>query len=284
MKWLILSVLVLFFSCEKDITVDLPGGDEKIVVEGYIEVGRNAYVLISTTTGYFAPVDSVSLISTTVKNALVIISDGFITDTLFSVIPEIGYVYYSNNIVGTVGRNYSLYIRTPDGKELTAETYCFPAIQLDSAWFKVQPGKDSLGFAWAHLTDPDTLGNCYRWFAKRLGKDADFIAPLGSVFNDKFINGTSYDFAFDRGRLPHSTADDDNNDERGFFKQGDTIVVKFCTVGMATFEFWRTAEQQLATNGNPFASVTFLNSNINGGIGIFEAYTPSFDTIIARNN
>lgn len=274
---------IFFSSCEKDITVDLPDGEEKIVVEGYIETGRPAYVLLSRSAAYFAPFDSTSLLASGVRGATVIISDGLITDTLIELDPDYGYLYFSANIIGEVGKKYSLRILT-NGKELTAETFCYPLIPLDSVWFKVQPNEDTLGYVWAHLTDPDTLGNVYRWFAKRMGKDKDFIAPNGSVFEDKFINGTSFDFAYNRGELPNSNAVDDSNDEEGFFKVGDTIVVKFCTAGQATFEFWRAAETQFFNNGNPFASVTSLTSNINGGIGIFEAYTSAYDTVIAKKD
>ncbi len=277
-----LFFLLFFSGCEKDITVNLPQGEEKIVVEGYIEAGRQPFVLLSRSTGYFAPFDSASVAQYAIKNALVVICDGLICDTLIAPLPAIGYLYISPNLTGTVGRSYSLYVKTEDGRELTSSTYCYPPVALDSVWFKVQPGKDSLGWVWAHLTDPDTLGNVYRWFARRIGKDPDFIPPLGSVFTDRFFNGASFDFAFNRGKYPNSTAPDDNNEEEGFFKIGDTIVVKFCTAGQATYDFWRAAEEQIITNGNPFSGITFIPSNIKGGIGIFEAYTPSFDTVIAR--
>lgn len=282
-KVLLLPAAILFLtSCEKDITVDLPKGEEKIVVEGYIEAGKNAYVFLSKTAPYFAPFDSASLLSYAIKNATVVISDGIITDTLIQLSAEYGYLYASSNIVGEAGRSYSLKVITEDGEEVSAQTFIHPPIALDSIWFKVQPDKDSLGFVWAHLTDPDTLGNIYRWFAKRIGKDNDFIAPLGSVFEDKFINGQSFDFAYNRGEVPNSIAPDDTGDEDGFFKDGDTIVVKFCAITVESFEFWRTAETQFSNNGNPFAATTYIQSNITGGIGIFEGYSATYDTIIAR--
>jgi hypothetical protein len=278
----VILILFLASACEKDITVDLPNPEIKIVVEGYVETGKYAYVLVSKSSAYFAPFDSTSILNNGVKNAKVIISNGTISDTLIQVSSQYGYLYLSANIIGEVGKNYSLKIITEDGIEVTAQTKIYQPIPLDSTWFKVVENKDSLGFVWAHLTDPDTLGNIYRWFAKRIGKDNDFIAPLGSVFEDKFINGKSFDFGYNRGKLPNSIAVDDNNDEQGFFKDGDTIVVKFCTVGRETFDFWRTAETQFSDNGNPFAATTFIKSNINGGIGIFEGYSPSYDTVIAR--
>jgi hypothetical protein len=132
------------------------------------------------------------------------------------------------------------------------------------------------------MTEPAGLGNCYRWFAKRIHKDSSFIAPRGSTFDDKFIDGQSFDFAYNRGRLPNSTAADDTNDESGFFKKGDTVVVKFCTVTRESFRFWSTAEEQASNNGNPFASAQPIESNITGGIGIWEGYSPSYDTVIAK--
>jgi len=177
---LIFSAIVLFISCEKDITVNLPKQKQQYVVEGYIENGLPAYVMLSKTADYFSPVDSTALQQYMVKNATIVISDGDITDTLLQVDPSIGYFYFSPKIIGQTGKNYSLRIITPenyslriitpDNELLTAETKMLPAVPLDSVWFKIQEGKDSLGYVWAHLKDPDTLGNCYRWFAKRLNK------------------------------------------------------------------------------------------------------------------
>jgi hypothetical protein len=150
--------------------------------------------------------------------------------------------------------------------------------------------KDSLGFIWAHLTDPDTIGNCYRWFAQRINhypgtnemKDPYFIAPIGSTTEDKFFNGKSFDFGYNRGNLPNSDKDDDNNDERFYFKRGDTVVVRFTTIDRANFEFWRNQETQVSNNGNPFSNPQPIKSNINGGLGVWGAYGVSYDTVIAK--
>lgn len=278
-----LTVAALFFaSCEKDITVELPQPQSQIVVEGYIQPGNYAYVLLSNSAAYFAPFDSTSLINSGIKNATVIISSDNMSDTLIQVSPDYGYLYVSTVTIGEIGKDYFLKVITQEGKTVSAQTHIYPPISLDSIWFKVVENKDTLGYVWAHLTEPDTLGNVYRWFAKRFTKDKDFIAPIGSVFDDKFINGKSFDFAYNRGEVPNSNAEDDNNDEQGFFKVGDTVVVKFCTVSRASYDFWRTAEAQFSNNGNPFATTTYIKSNINGGVGIFESYTPTYDTLIAK--
>jgi hypothetical protein len=274
----------LLSSCERDITVELPEADQKIVVEGYIEPGEKAVVMLSKSAGFFDPVDSASLISYLILNAFVTVSDGILTDTLVATIDTNYYiplVYKSQTLIGQVGKTYSLTV-IAEGKTVTAVTTIPQLIPLDSVWYKVQEGRDSLGYAWAHLTDPDSIGNCYRWFAKRLGKDERFLPPPGSVFEDKFINGKSFDFAYNRGTEPNSDAEDDNNAARGFFKTGDTIVVKFCSIDRDHFEFWRKADQQINSNGNPFGAPSPIPSNINGGLGIWGGYASTYDTIIAQ--
>ena len=82
----------------------------------------------------------------------------------------------------------------------------------------------------------------------------NFLSP-DSTFEDKFINGKSFDFFYNRGNEPNSTKKDDNNDEKMFFKKGDTIVVRFCTIDRANFQFWRDEETQVSNNGNPFAEL-----------------------------
>lgn len=274
---------VLFFaSCEKDITLDIPGAEQKLVVEGYITPGFPAYVFLSKTAGVYDPLDTNSLINYSVIGAIVTISDGFTTDTLVQVDPSIGYLYISPAMVGVVGRSYTLNVVTPEGFTASSVTHINPPVSLDSAWFQVIPELDSLGWIWGRLSDPDTMGNRYRVFAKRLGKDDDFIAPFGSVTDDKFYNGLTFDFAFQRGSVPNSDAEDDNNEEAGYFKLGDTIVVKSACITKESYDFWRAAETQASNNGNPFGSITPLVSNVNGALGIWEGFSFTLDTVVAQ--
>jgi len=296
--WKVLLILfftgiILFTACEKDVTVNLPVAEQQLVVEGYIYENTFPYVFLTKSSPFFSELDSSTLQKYVVRGATVIISDGITTDTMAEFDSMYVHLYYSLHMTGVVGRSYSLRIES-EGKTVTASTFLPQAIQLDSTWWKADGNKDSLGFAWAHLTDPDTLGNYYRWFAKRINhytygknigeqKDSIFIAPLGSTFEDRFINGKSFDFGYNRGQIPNSDKDDDGiSDERGYFKKGDTIVVKWCTFDQANFTFWRAAEQQLQSNGNPFANPSPIFGNIKGGLGVFGGYGVSYDTIIAR--
>lgn len=285
----LLFVAVVISACEKNVTVEVPAGEEAIVIEGYIETGQNPFVIVSKTLPFFGQISQNDVFQNLIANATVIVNDGVTIDTLNG----FGGIYTSNRITGTVGRTYNLTV-IANGKTLTATTSIIAPIPLDSTWFKVDGQRDSLGFAWGKLNEPDTLGNCYRWFARRINrytfgedsgkvKDSTFIAALGgSVFEDKFVNGESFDISFPRGSFNFSDKEDDNNDERFFFKRGDTIVVKFCTIDRAHYSFWRAAETQVSNNGNPFGSPQPVTGNINGGLGIWGGYSTWFDTIIAR--
>jgi hypothetical protein len=275
-----LFAAILLSSCEKDITVDLPVAESKVVVDGYVQTGLPVYIVLSRSQPYFAPVNP-STLNVLERGATVKVSDGSVTVTLYEISEGI-YIAISNSdtlMRGVDGNKYDLEITTSAGEFITASTRLPHAIPLDSVWFQVQeslPGNDSLGYVWATLNDPDTLNNCYRWMAMRVGKDSSFLAPLGSSFEDKFINSTTFNFAYPRGFLLNSSAEDDNNDEAGFFKKGDSVIVKWCAVDRPTFEFWRDAETQVSNNGSPFTTPAPVRSNINGGLGLFAAYAPSY--------
>ena len=287
---IILLLSLIFTSCEKNVTVEIPQSKNKIVVEGYVETGKIPFVILSHTLPFFGSINIESVVQNTIQGASVIVNNGTITDTLIQ-IPGYG-IYFCPHIIGEAGKTYSLRIIT-NGIVLTATTSVPNPVPLDSTWFKIDGNRDSLGYLWAHLSDPDTLGNYYRWFARRINrytygsrigerKDSIFVTPRGSVLEDKFVNGKSFDFGYNRGSIPNSTKDDDNNDERNFFKRGDTIVVKFCAIDRAHFLFWRTEEMQVGNNGNPFGSPAPIISNIDGGLGIWGGYASTFDTVIAR--
>lgn len=281
-------------ACERDITIDLPDGEQSVMVEGYVETGLPPYLILSRTQPFFDPIGQNTLNNLPVSGAEVTLSDGVDTVKLLEIDTVINnfairgfYIAVDANsglpvMTGTPGRTYRLEVITGSGEVIRSVAKLQSPISLDSTWFRVQENLDSLGWAWARLSDPDTLGNCYRWMAKRLGKDDFFIPPFGSTFEDKFINGRSFDFAYNRGSIQNSQADEDLNEEAGFFKKGDTIVVKFSAVDFATYEFWRDAENQLGNNGSPFAVPANIKSNIQGGKGLFATYSTTYDTIIAR--
>ena len=56
-KYLLLISIILF-SCQEEITLELPKADDKLVIEGSIENGFPPYIIITKNGGYFDPIDS----------------------------------------------------------------------------------------------------------------------------------------------------------------------------------------------------------------------------------
>lgn len=279
---------IILVACEKEITVDMPIPENKIVVEAAIEEGQYAWAFISKTAAYFAPVDSAIIMNMIVKNAVVVVSDGTEQDTMHLSLDPYTFPYLKyvgSRIIGQAGKQYWITI-TVDGKTYRAKTTIPHAVALDSLKFKPDNNQDTLGFIWLYLKDPDTLGNYYRAFTKILGKDSVFLHPYPSVSDDRFFNGQKAEYQLFRGRNP---LEDNNYNPQGldsagvarwYFRAGETVIVKITQIDNQHYRFWYSMEQQFMTDGNPFATPTSLKTNIEGGaIGVWGGYGVFIDTL-----
>ncbi len=290
-KHLLYIAIMLYaaYGCEKEIQIDLPEYEPKLVVEGYIEQDGYPVVMLSKSIPYFEPVDTntVNDIMISGDEATVIVSNGEQTDTLQSVSYGNFNAFVGTKFKGETGKKYSLKILYGN-KVYTATTTITPPVPIDSVKFYPDPesGTDTLGFLWVYAKDPDTLGNYYRIFTKTLGKDPVFVHPRMSVDEDKYFNGINLEFSVYHGwnMMKEDEYDDDGKDSLGikwyYFVMGETVVVKLCTMDRAHFLFWRTTEQQQASDGNPFASPVTPYTNINGGaLGVWGGYGLYLDTV-----
>lgn len=320
-KWtvpMLLSVpLVLLSACEKEISVDLPDAPERLVVEGNIEPGMPPFVILTRAQGYFEPTSLAALGAMFVSDAAVTVTTDGEVWTLpplcsGSLTPEqvelaaaitgldpalLGsvdicvYTSLDPAHVGVAGKRYDLRVETSDHL-LTGSTRIPVPVALDSTWFQLalqRPDDDTLGFAWCRLTDPDTMGNCYRWMARRIShrpdgsvEDPTFISPLGTTFDDRYLNGLTVELNAIRGRQFYSNQPEDNNEEQGFFKVGDTIAVKFVSLGRAEHDFYRSYEENVSSAGDMFGTPVNVRSNIDGGLGIWAGWGVFADTIICQ--
>ena len=312
MRWIpYILVVLLATSCEKEIDIDLPQYTSKVVVEGSIETGAPPLVFLTSSHEFFGTTDLNAFQNSFIPDATVIVSDGVTTDTLDELCTQslppgydtlvanflgidvddlsqfniCAYVSLNTALFGQVGRQYKLTIHH-DGETYTSSTRIPELVPLDSVWFETQGTSTTHGFAWARMDDPDTSGNGYRWFARRLNlgndgnpKDPQFQPPFGSAFDDEFLGGVAFDFAYNR---PESD-NDEPGDEYGYYRIGDTVAVKFCTIDIEAVDFLRTAEAQAFNNGSPFASPANNPTNIEGGaLGLWVGYGVTYDTLIAQ--
>ena len=304
---IVVSALVFFISCEKDITLNIPEPEQKIVVEGTIEPGLPALITLTNTIGFYGYTDLSSFDNLYVHEAVVVVSDGINSDTLQEIClneltPElkalaanylgveldslgefpVDICLYSDPgiftgtavIIGEAGKTYSLTIHA-EGKTLTSSTTIPPLVYLDSIYVKPvdDPANDSLVRLFGHFNDPPEIGNYYRMFTSQNGQP--FYPFFTSVAEDFFINGKPVEFFIGRGEAPNA----EDFETYGLFTRGDTVVTKFCSIDRPTYDFWLTIENDVGSGG-PFANEIIVKTNIDGGLGVWCGYGPTYDTLI----
>ena len=290
-------------SCSKEVKIDIPGFDEQIVIDGSIETGRPAIIFLSNSRDIYAPTDIAPYLSRFISGATVIVSDGTITDTLMEICTDnlpAGFesiaaaffglpidslvnlhlcAYVSTGLVGEVGKTYTLKV-IHNNKTYTSSTKIENPTALDNLFWREQVNLPGYGFSWARLTDPPGTGNAYRWEVK-YASQVPFSKPFGPFSDDRFYNGLTFEFAYEN---PMSFSDPTLTPEvRGYYKQGDTIVVKFSALGQKEFQFYDKKYNQIYSGGNPFATPVNIPSNIIGGaLGIWAGFSPTYDTLICQ--
>ncbi|MCX2739349.1 DUF4249 domain-containing protein [Pontibacter anaerobius] len=298
---------LLLFGCEEDITVDLPQGEEQLVVEGHIEQGLPPVVILTRTVPVFADVSPEVLEQSFVHNAQVtVIAEGqsytlkevssvalsedvkqaialqfgLIPDMLAGTGSFVFYVYTSEELKGRLGKTYGLRI-SHEGKVLTSSTSIPQLNPLDSLWSVPHPNpeEDSLRQLYYRYSDPDTIGNYVRYFTKR-NNEPFYPGLFASVFSDEFVNGATIDYPLDRGE-PKGQAEI-NEDLYGYFGKGDTVTVRWAAIDMPHYRFWFTLENEQNNNGSPISSPNITQSNIEGGLGIWGGYAVTYNTIIMK--
>jgi hypothetical protein len=144
--FLILSCILI--SCQEEITLDLPQAEDKLVVEGSIEPGFPAYVILTKNQRYFESIDINTYNSLFVDDAIVKVwayndygtKDSVMLEQLpppFDSIPIYTDVNLINNpgleMLGEVGKTYYLEIQW-NNQIITAETTIPTPTPLDCLW------------------------------------------------------------------------------------------------------------------------------------------------------
>lgn len=301
-------LLMSFYSCTTDITLDIPDPEPQIVVEGSIENGVPPIISLTSTIPFYGEVNFNELENYYVHDAVVTVSDGVNTvelveyclselpDEILPLVAEylgveldtagelaIDVCLYtvadiftgSPSFVGEEGKTYDLHIEA-NGQTITSSTRLLSAVPLDTMYFEPHPDpeNDSLMRLYVTLSEPEPQGDFYRYFTRR--NSDPFYSGYSSVFDDNLINGQTFDFTLDRGYDP---TEDYSMGTYGYFWKGDTVTLKWCHIDFPTYDFWRTLEFDSGTDG-PFSSATIAQTNIVGGLGIWCAYGVSYTTQI----
>ena len=286
-RYLIILSFILLTACSKEITINMPIPETKIVVEGSIENGSPPLVMLTNNQPYFSSIDLQNLDTLFVKGADVSIELEGVNYPLTQLSIPVDaqnniYIYTSFSLIGEIGKTYSLIV-SKENKILRATTTIPNPVDIDSLYWLPHPkfdeGNDSLASLHAIFQDPDSMGNYYRYFTKRNSEDYK-SGYFGSVWDDLVFNGQKFDVPFERGM---NRTEEFDPSTYSYFWKGDTVCLKISSLEKSTFSFWRTLEQDIGSNGNPFGIPTKVMTNIEGGLGVWCGYGSSIDTIIIQD-
>lgn len=284
----------LITSCEEPFDPPFAGDRDEVVIEAYIEYSPDrdvpTYVILSRSFPFIGTIDESFASEIYIKDANVSVDDGDKVVSLNRIciedLPqafreelkrELGVDSFFFNfclfadVVGDLniepGREYRLEVEA-EGKILHATATIPRPVPLDSLWASPVPdaNADTLKQLTLRLTDPPGP-DFYRYLTSV--NDGPLLPPITSVTDDKIFDGQSFDVNILKAE-PRGT--DFDPETFGYFRTGDRVVLKWCTLERNHFRFWETLEYG-RNNQGPFSSYTIVESNIQGegGLGVFGA-------------
>ncbi|MCZ4407533.1 DUF4249 domain-containing protein [Cryomorphaceae bacterium 1068] len=237
--FLFLAATAILSSCQDVVELDLPEGDEFLVVEGWItNENRPHDVILTTTAAYFDEADPAP-----VSGANVFIRDNEGMETLLTETSPGVYTYPDS---GTVGKAYQLEIVLENGKRYLSsfEEIFEPVPILDIQWQlsedepDVDDGEniDDIYDVLIFTIEPAGLGDNYRWRSILNGEEAREPFDI-FVTDDQFVDGNP---------IPDFNVTDE------LYSQFDTVVIIQERISRDAREFLQLLQTQTAFVGGPF--------------------------------
>ncbi len=307
MKGWTVFLLIAFFSCTKEVNIDIPNYQNQLVVDGIIETGGNPIVLLSQSANIYETSDLAAYLSRFVYDAQLNVISGNDTFPLsLFTIAELPIdsqkkvaemlrldwnealllpikVYSSTALIAQANMSYTLDIKY-QGKSFKGTTHLPNPTPLDSIYWKPVAGNMEYGYSWARLSDPANQFDGYKWEVKRInlkanGEELDNIYKrgFGGFFSDQFFDGQTIEFYYEN---PLKRKDTTHLKEfKRMYRLGDSVVVKFSKMDKQVFSFYDKKYAQLNSAASPFSTPINVPSNIPGLLGVWAGFSPCYDTL-----
>ncbi|GAA3765770.1 DUF4249 domain-containing protein [Flavobacterium ginsengiterrae] len=277
-KYLLFLFGGLMISCSNDNFSEEKSIESKIVVEGWIEEGDYANVLLSRSIPVTDVIDSTNVLNHVIRSAKITISDGENSEVLRvkndkNRIPP--FVYFGSTLKGEAGKEYSIKIEYLN-RVVEAATTIPKSVQLKSAEYIKKNATDTTGYIFVKFDDPAGEKNYYQIATKIDKEEPIFVPSFYGNLDDKNFESSSVSVQINRGILLFP-----KTKFTPYFADGDLIHVKLRTQTKEALDFWNSWQNEIVNSKNPiYPSNTSLKSNIKGGIGIWAGYGQS--TIIVK--
>lgn len=254
----------LLSGCSKEIQLDIPEYEPKMVLEFYLEDNKSLNCLLQESIN-FTDTSRFKLID----NALIVLSYNGTKDTLanrfnFDLKFEKFYNYHNPKIIQLEPNvEYEVYVRDTRGREMRGRTRLMASVPIDTLTYNFNSkNKASVGLV---FNDNGNTKSNYRIVAY---KD-DFIVKQDSIwditFSDLLFNGKQFSFYTGYAYDP-----------------GDTVTSRLYHLTDEHNNFRESVSNAQSSNGNPFGQPANIISNVSGGLGVFTTVIYTEKKIVIR--
>lgn len=269
--FLLFVLSILFFSCdlEKEVDIDLPDYESRLIVECYLEPDEPFTLLITRSSAYFDPFPSDN--NQFLQNLLV--NDAEVTITHQNVVYELeNQLTFNGNtnklfnysathpVPEDYENDFKLNITTAEGETITATTRILRPIPIDSVVVEFND-TDTLARVLTYFTDLPNEDNYFRRMLHRASLDSipvqDFTTD-DRIIEDVVVFGSLYDF-----------------------EEGERVINTLYHIDEAYYNFVESLRIAVNSNGNPFGQPSPIISNLEGtanAIGVFTGL--SYDRVV----
>ncbi len=274
--------ILMFNSCEKDITIKPQQYDSKPSIQCLLTPGTYPRLYLFKTIPYFDV--QISYSDLFIRNASVTISsmygtDVLVTDSLLNKFYCRYDYFYSGSQLTQANVTYSLKIEYNNKIYTAMTTTNQPKVQLDSVTY-IEQFQDIYGEhegIVSHFTDDPTGDNYYRFEMHRMVDSSTADAnEIHSCSGAEFVPiteiGRTIYSAVNQNGLPMSFVIEPAYKH----KQGDIAYIFLQSCDKNMFDFYSKLDDQRLAQSNPFAEPVFINTNqFTDAVGVFGSYSLS---------
>jgi len=289
--YLVLTLLIVLIACEKTVYVDIPDKGRMITINSLFN--PDSLLKVNVTKSCYILDNDIQIID----NATVEIYEN---DNLIDNLPYLkNGLYRSTTQKPLSGESYRIKVTVPGMGTAETESYIpleTNIISIDTAsvkrtdnegyrqeqlefriTFKDNPDKNNYYLLEPNLINIYTYNDYERdtiitdtiqFMMYYESSDPSVVENLwgkGALFNDNIFNGNTYEFVF--------------STEKYFFDTS-LICIKLKTISEDYYKYLATSYKHLEAKWDPFMEKISVYNNVEGGVGIFGAYSLATDTIV----
>lgn len=259
----------MLFGCQQNITLELPKYEPKVAVFCILRPDQLPVMYLNLSKSYYSYGDTSGGYNF-IKNAIVVITDQTINisetlhlDSGYVSFPNYTYSwFYLGKHVPLIGHNYIANI-SYNGKMIKAETMVPMPVNVDHFDYAKAPNSYYYNY---HIYFNDLKGQTNYYSVSQF-----LPAALGNeIFDD---TGFISDVGLDGKQLEINTNSYDN---QGFsYKPPFTHWFAINSATPEAGKYMIDVSTQASSSRDPLSQPVVIESNVNGGLGIFGAVTPS---------